>query len=67
MKHKEKFKSSRQYKILMYSIIHSILIIRSEKQYFDVNYEVKYDKPNLTIDIIFTAVDFISIPVNLTI
>ena len=46
----------------MYSVSHSILIIRSEKQYFDVNYEVKYDEPNLTMDIIFTDVDFISIP-----
>ncbi|UMY64918.1 MULTISPECIES: hypothetical protein [unclassified Flavobacterium] len=36
--------------------------LRSEKQYFDVDYEVKYEEPNSTIDVIFTAVDFISIP-----
>jgi hypothetical protein len=62
MNHSKKFKSQRIYRIWMYTVSHSTLIIRSEKQYFDVDYEVKYDKPNLTIDVIFTAVDFISIP-----
>mgnify|MGYP001612936745 CR=1 FL=1 len=56
------FKSNRKYKIWMYTVSHSTLILRSEKQYFDVDYEIKYEDPNTTIDIIFTAVDFISIP-----
>ena len=40
---------------------HSTLIIRSEKQYHDVEYPIKYD-PNCTIDIEFSGVEFISLP-----
>ena len=60
------FNSNRKYKIWMYTVSHSTLILRSEKQYFDVDYDVKYEEPNITIDIIFTGVDFISLPDNFT-
>ena len=46
----------------MYTVSHGTLVLRSEKQYKDVNYECKYDNSKLTIDIIFNSVDFISIP-----
>jgi len=56
------FKSSRKFRIWMYTVSHSTLILRSEKQYSDVDYDLKYDEPNITIDLIFSGVDFISIP-----
>jgi len=56
------FKSNRIFRIWMYTVSHSTLILRSEKQYVDVNYDFKYDDPEATIDLIFSAVDFISIP-----
>jgi hypothetical protein len=56
------FKSKRIFRIWFYAVSHSTLILRSEKQYFDVDYNIKYDDPNTTIDIILKGVDFISIP-----
>lgn len=56
------FKCKRSYRIWMYTASHCTLIIRSEKQYFDVEYNDKYDEPNTTIDVILNGVDFISIP-----
>ncbi|NJM78531.1 MAG: hypothetical protein HC854_00850 [Flavobacterium sp.] len=40
------------------------MIIRSEKQYEDVDYNIKYE-PNYCIDIEFTGVEFISLPSNI--
>ena len=40
------------------------MIIRSEKQYDDVEYLIKYS-PNCTIDIEFSGIEFISLPDNL--
>jgi hypothetical protein len=40
------------------------MIIRSEKQYDDVEYSSKYS-PNCTIDIEFSGIEFISLPDNL--
>ena len=37
------------------------MLIRSEMQYADVEYPIKYS-PNVTIDIEFTGIHFISIP-----
>ncbi|NNT72139.1 hypothetical protein HKT18_13150 [Flavobacterium sp. IMCC34852] len=62
MSKSSKFNSQRIYRIWMYTVSHSTLILRSEKQYFDVDYAFKYDEPDLTIDVIFNGVDFISIP-----
>ena len=62
MNNSKNYKSNRKCKIWMYTVSHSTLILRSEKQYFDVDYDFKYDEPNTTIDIIFTGVEFISIP-----
>lgn len=56
------FESKRKCKIWMYTVSHSTLIVRSEKQYSDVEYDYEYDDPNTTIDLIFNGVDFISIP-----
>lgn len=58
------FKCKRHYRIWMYTASHCTLILRSEKQYFDVEYDDKYDDPNTTIDVILNGVDFISIPSN---
>ena len=55
------FSSKRSYKIWHYSISHNSLIIRSEKQYFDVEYENKYDNNN-TIDLEFSGVEYINLP-----
>lgn len=62
MSNSNNFISERKYKIWMYTVSHSTLILRSEKQYFDVEYDFQYEEPNSTIDVIFTSVDFISIP-----
>ncbi|TDP02451.1 hypothetical protein [Flavobacterium sp. 245] len=58
------FICNRNYRIWMYTVSHCTLILRSEKQYFDVEYNDKYDNPNTTIDVILNGVDFISIPSN---
>ena len=55
------YQSERKFKIWAYTVSHSTLIIRSEKQYNDVDYPIKYS-PNCTIDIEFSGVDFISLP-----
>jgi len=56
------FLCKRKFKVWFFTPSHSTLIIRSEKQYDDVDYIVKYDEPDLTIDVEFTDVKFISIP-----
>jgi len=53
--------SNRNFKIWHYIVSHSTLIIRSERQYHDVEYSVKYE-PNCTIDIEFSGIEFISLP-----
>lgn len=58
----KKYNCKRIYRIWMYTVSHATLILRSEKQYPDVDYKYKYDNPNVTIDITFNAVDFISLP-----
>lgn len=55
------FENKRKFKLWSYSVSHSTLIIRSEKQYEDVDYPEKYE-PNCTIDIEFKGVEFISLP-----
>ena len=55
------YQSKRYFNIWHYIVSHSTLIIRSEKQYHDVEYPIKYE-PNCTIDIEFSGVDFISLP-----
>lgn len=57
-----KYESKRKYRIWMYTVSHKTLILRSEKQYFDVEYECKYDEPRMTIDLVFNSVEFISLP-----
>ena len=37
------------------------MIIRSERQYHDVDYPIRFE-PNCTIDIEFSGVEFISLP-----
>ena len=64
MKTQRKYISKRKFKIWIYSASHSTLIIRSEKQYPDVDYDFKYDDPGITIDVEFSGVKFISIPSN---
>ncbi|MFI1745530.1 hypothetical protein [Thalassobellus sediminis] len=56
-----KYQSNRKFRIWHYIVSHSTLIIRSEKQYEDVEYPVKYD-PNCTLDIELSGVEFISLP-----
>ncbi|NVN96499.1 MAG: hypothetical protein HXX18_14580 [Bacteroidetes bacterium] len=55
------YQSERNFKIWHYIVSHSTLIIRSEKQYQDVEYLIKYE-PNCTIDIEFSGIEFISLP-----
>jgi len=55
------YQNKRKFRIWHYIVSHSTLIIRSEKQYHDVEYHFKYD-PNCTIDIEFSGVEFISLP-----
>jgi len=57
-----KYKSKRYFRIWFYTVSHSTLLIRSEKQYSDVDYRINYEDPDTTIDLEFSAVDFISIP-----
>jgi hypothetical protein len=57
---KVNYQSKRNFRIWHYIVNHSTLIIRSEKQYNDVDYPIWYD-PNCTIDIEFSGVDFISL------
>lgn len=59
-----KYQSNRNFRIWHYIVSHSTLIIRSEKQYDDVDYQIKYD-PNCTIDIELSGVEFISLPDNI--
>jgi hypothetical protein len=40
-----------------------MLLLRSEKQYSDVDYAVKYN-PNFTIDMEFTGVEYIDLPIS---
>ncbi|AWA30947.1 hypothetical protein HYN48_13155 [Flavobacterium magnum] len=57
------FTSKRKFRVWIYTPSHKTLIIRSEKQYHDVDYYVaKYDDPEITIDLEFTGVNFISVP-----
>ena len=56
------YKCNRIYRIWIYAVSHCTLVIRSERQYPDVDYIKKYDCPDMTIDLIFTGVKFISIP-----
>ena len=58
------YQSNRKFRIWHYTVSHSLLIIRSEKQYDDVEYLVK-NTPNCTIDIEFADVKFISLPDNI--
>ncbi len=58
------YKNNRKFKLWAYSVSHSSLIIRSEKQYHDVEYPSEY-VPNCTIDIEFSGVEFISLPETL--
>ncbi len=51
----------RHFKLWHYIVSHSTLIIRSERQYDDVDYSIIYE-PNCTIDIEFSFVEFISLP-----
>jgi hypothetical protein len=53
--------SKRHFKLWHYSVSHSTLIIRSERQYDDVEYSIIYE-PNCTIDLEFSGVEFISLP-----
>lgn len=53
--------SKRHFKLWHYVVSHSSLIIRSEKQYHDVDYSIIYE-PNCTIDLEFSGVEFISLP-----
>ena len=55
------YKQERRFRIWFYSVSHSTLIIRSEKQYPDVKYNAVYS-PNNTIDLHFSGVEFISLP-----
>lgn len=55
------YQCDRLFKFWKYTVSHSSMIIRSEMQYHDVNYDLIYN-PNYTIDIEFSGVDFISIP-----
>lgn len=64
MKKIKTFKSLRYFKIWTYSASHSTLIIRSEKQYEDVEYSTKYEDSNSTLDLEFSDVEFITIPQN---
>jgi hypothetical protein len=57
---KEKF-NNRLFKLWGYTVSHGYLLIRSEKQYPDVVYPLKYD-PNFTIDIEFWGVAHMNIP-----
>lgn len=60
-KHIMKYQSNRKFRIWHYIVSHSTLIIRSEKQYEDVEYPVKYN-PNCMLDIELSGVEFISLP-----
>lgn len=59
-----KYQSNRNFRLWHYIASHSTLIIRSEKQYHEVEYLNKYS-PNCTIDIEFYGVEFISLPDSL--
>jgi len=58
------YQSKRNFRIWHYIVSHSTLIIRSEKQYEDVEYLIKHSS-NYTIDIEFSGVEFISLPEKL--
>jgi hypothetical protein len=56
-----KYSIKRSFKLWLYTVSHSTLIIRSERQYPDVDYDCEYS-PNTTIDIVFSGVDYIALP-----
>ena len=56
-----KHKIDRFFKLWAYSVSHSTLIIRSEKQYEDVIYDKVYEN-NVTVDIEFSGVNYMDIP-----
>ena len=64
MKKIKTFKSPRYFKIWAYTASHSTVIIRSEKQYEDLDYSIKYFDSNITLDLEFSGVEFFSIPQN---
>ncbi|MHA7056881.1 hypothetical protein ACWGOQ_0006650 [Aquimarina sp. M1] len=58
-----KYQNRRSFRLWEYSVSHSSLLIRSEKQYSDVFYDEKYN-PNVTLDIEFWGVDYINLPID---
>ena len=54
---------NRLFKLWVYTVSHRCLLIRSEKQYPDIEYPSKYE-PNFTLDIEFWGVLHINIPVS---
>lgn len=55
----------RIFKMWLYSVSHKSLLFRSEMQYLDVEYENSIE-PNITIDIEFSGVEFMSVPTSFT-
>ena len=56
-----KYKIERKFKLWAYSISHKSLVLRSEMQYEDVEYDYKLER-NVTIDIEFYGVSLVNIP-----
>lgn len=54
---------NRRFKLWAYNVSHRRLLLRSEKQYLDLEYEFEYH-PNCTVDFEFSGVVYMDIPTD---